>query len=142
MTVFQGIVGMSWLNKSVKPNSSMTQLSLSTSTMVLSKSKTTTISDMFVLGNGENLNGPEEEIFLSITRLTLGISQCSQDLFLASVALRKRTKEGICSECGLRLNPKIPKSGIFDSKGILRCILMVPGREEGDHANFKRIVLA
>ena len=38
------------MNKSVKPNSSITQLSLSQSMMVLSKSKTTTILlDIFVL---------------------------------------------------------------------------------------------
>jgi hypothetical protein len=43
MRLFHGIVGNSSLNKSVKPNSSTTQLSLSHSTMVLSKSKTTTI---------------------------------------------------------------------------------------------------
>jgi len=43
ITEFQGIVGRSWLNKSVKPNSSINQLSLSQSMMVLSKSKTITI---------------------------------------------------------------------------------------------------
>ena len=43
MTEFQGMVGRSWLNKSVKPNSSTTQLSLSQSMIVLSKSKITTI---------------------------------------------------------------------------------------------------
>lgn len=46
MTEFQGMVGRSWLNKSVAPNSSTTQLSLSISIIVLSKSKITTISDI------------------------------------------------------------------------------------------------
>jgi len=50
MTEFQGIVGRSWLNKSVKPNSSTNQLSLSQSMMVLSKSKIITILlDIFSL---------------------------------------------------------------------------------------------
>ena len=47
MSLFQGMVGRSSLNISVKPNSSMTQLSLSHSIMVLSKSKTSTIPDIF-----------------------------------------------------------------------------------------------
>lgn len=42
MREFQGMVERSWLNKSVKFNSSTTQLSLSQSIIVLSKSKTTT----------------------------------------------------------------------------------------------------
>lgn len=42
MTEFHGMVGRSWLKRSVKPNSSTSQLSLSKSIMVLSKSKTTT----------------------------------------------------------------------------------------------------
>ena len=40
---FQGMVGRSWLNNSVAPNSSTTQLSLSQSIIVLSKSKITTM---------------------------------------------------------------------------------------------------
>lgn len=43
MREFQGMVGSSSLNKSVAPSSSTTQLSLSQSMIVLSKSKTTTI---------------------------------------------------------------------------------------------------
>ena len=46
MREFHGMVGRSWLKRSVKPNSSTTQLSLSHSMMVLSKSKTTTIPAM------------------------------------------------------------------------------------------------
>jgi hypothetical protein len=48
----------------VKPNSSITQLSLSQSMIVLSKSKTITILDIFSLSgekeNVRNFNDPEE----------------------------------------------------------------------------------
>ena len=42
------MVGRSWLNSSVAPSSSTTQLSLSISIIVLSKSKTTTILDIML----------------------------------------------------------------------------------------------